>query len=115
MSYLTTTTAFGCRDLAADPKPADFDAILAWCRRVRVHVHRRGRWTPERMAAAARKAGAIGDIEVTVTTIDLNGLGRGGHDARWLVTAAGTVTPVPIAAEEQEAEAAMQDADVQLR
>lgn len=49
-----------------------------------------------------------------MTTIDLNGRGRGGHDARWLVTTAGTVTPVPIAAEEQEAEAAMQDADVQL-
>jgi hypothetical protein len=109
-NYLKTTSISG-RDTDRDsPERAPTLERLEWFENHHVLLHRLGHRSPETALRAARHAGAIGSVEVTHKTLDLNGRGYGGIDRRFSVSESG-VTEIHVSFEEDADEAEMQTDD----
>lgn len=61
----------------------------------------RGHWAPDAAARRARRMKIIGPVEVTWSTADLSGRGRGGYDRVFQVDGAGNAIERPLSAYER--------------
>jgi hypothetical protein len=88
MSYHKMTTIIGHKaGYVAPTAPVATMERHAQVEANRPHVVisvRAGHWKPERAVATARRMGIVGTIEITHSTGDLSGKGRGGYDRRWV-------------------------------
>ena len=97
MTYIKNSTIHGHK---ADYKPivGDMDDRYAQIEANRPYVVttvRPGHWKPESALALGRKLGIVGPVEVTYSTADMSGKGRGGYDKKFTVDENG-VTDVPL-------------------
>lgn len=60
-----------------------------------------GHWKPESALGYARRRGVVGPVEVTYSTADMSGKGRGGYDSALIVDESGS-RPRPLTQAERE-------------